>query len=70
MVKRGPSTARGKAASSLNAIKHGLRANAPVIPEVESFEEWQCFIAGIIAGYEPVGQLETELSGGRQPRPG
>lgn len=63
MVKRGPSTEEGKTAASRNAVKHGLRSDAPVIPEFESFEEWEAFRDGIIANYEPEGRLETELAG-------
>jgi hypothetical protein len=59
MTRRGPNTQRGKAASSRNAVKHGLTSEAPVIP-VESHAEWQRFLDGIIDSYEPVGQLETE----------
>jgi hypothetical protein len=59
MTRRGPNTQRGKAASSRNAVTHGLTSGAPVIPG-ESIEEWQRFLAGIIASYGPVGQLETE----------
>ena len=55
----GPCARRGKAASSRNAVKHGLTSDAPVIPG-ESHAEWQRFRDGIIAGYEPVGELETE----------
>jgi hypothetical protein len=55
----GPKTQRGKAASSRNAVKHGVTSDAPVIPG-ESLQEWQRFLTGIIASYEPVGQLETE----------
>ena len=55
----GPKTPQGKAASSRNAIKHGLTSDAPVIPG-ESLAEWQRFLAGIVASYEPVGRLETE----------
>src|SRR3990172_6209195 len=63
MAQRGPGTARGKAASSHNAVKHGLRSDAPVIPEFESFDEWESFRDGIVAGYQPEGRLETELAG-------
>ena len=55
----GPKSDRGKAATSRNAVKHGLTSDAPVIPG-ESLEEWRRFLAGIIASWEPVGQLETE----------
>src|SRR5438132_1402432 len=59
MGKRGPNTPESKAAVRHNAVKHGLTSDAPVIPG-ESLAEWQRFLAGIIAGYEPVGRLETE----------
>ena len=53
MARRGPNTPPGKAcperatgavegaASSRNAIKHGLTANAPVVRQVESVEDWE-----------------------------
>ena len=59
MVKRGPNTPAGKAASSTNALKHGLRSNAPVIPVFEDFDDWERHRAGIIAALEPDGALET-----------
>src|SRR5213596_3211876 len=59
MTRRGPNTQHGKAASSRNAVKHGLTSDSPVIPG-ESLAEWQRFLAGIVASYEPVGGLETE----------
>ena len=62
MVKRGPNTERGKAASSINAVKHGLRSNAPVIPEVESSEDWDRHRAAIVASWEPEGGFETFLA--------
>ena len=55
----GPKTPAGKAVASRNAVKHGLTSDAPVIPG-ESLEEWRRFLAGIIASWEPVGQLEIE----------
>lgn len=58
----GPKSARGKAVASRNSVKHGLRSNAPVIPELESFEEWEVFRDGIVASYAPEGGLETELA--------
>jgi len=58
MTRRGPNTQRGKAASSRNAIKHGLTSEAPVTL-AESHEEWQRHLDGVIAAYEPVGYVET-----------
>ena len=62
MAKRGPNTERGKAASSINAVKHGLRSNAPVIPELESFEDWERHRAAIVASWEPEGGFENFLA--------
>jgi hypothetical protein len=56
----GPNTRRGKAASSRNAVKHGLTSDAPVIPEIESFEELERHRAGTVAGFAPEG-LEALL---------
>ena len=47
MVRRGPSTERGKAISSRNALKHGLRSDQPIIPG-ESLEEWDLHWQGIM----------------------
>ena len=58
----GPKTAGGKAASSRNSIKHGLRSGAPVIPELESFEEWERHRAGTIESLAPEGYFETDLA--------
>jgi len=58
----GPKTAKGKAASSRNAVKHGLRSDAPVIPELESFDDWERHREGIVASFEPEGGFETYLA--------
>ena len=61
MARRGPNTERGKAAARVNAVKHGLRSNAPVIPELESFEDWDRHRAAIVASWEPKGGFENFL---------
>ena len=58
----GPKTDKGKAASSRNALKHGLRSDAPVIPEMESFDDWERFRSGIVASFGPEGSFESFLS--------
>lgn len=55
-----PSTRRGRAAH--NALAHGLRSLVPVIPGVESEEEWLAHIAGVIQELAPVGQIEQLIS--------
>lgn len=64
MAKRngGPKSARGKARSSKNAITHGLTSQSPVIPRVESEEEWQSFRNGILESFDLDSPLETELA--------
>lgn len=56
--KGGPITPAGKAVSSRNATKHGLRATTPVIPGLESAEEWEAHRTGILDSLQPVGRLE------------
>jgi hypothetical protein len=58
----GPRTAAGKGRSSRNALRHGLRSEAPVLAG-ESSEEWERHYAGILQSLAPVGALETELAG-------
>ena len=41
MPATGPTTEAGKAASSRNAVKHGLLSEAPVVTCLESQEDWQ-----------------------------
>ena len=55
-----PSTRRGRAAH--NALAHGLRSLIPVIPGVESEEEWLAHIAGVVQGLAPVGQIEQLMA--------
>ena len=61
--KRGPKTPEGKARSSRNAVKHGIRSPHPFIIEgVESPEEWEELKLGIIESWQPVGMQELELA--------
>jgi len=62
MARRGPKTATGKAASSRNALKHGLTAEAPVVRQVESVEDWEYHLEQAIASLEPEGYMETQLA--------
>lgn len=59
---RGPNTAPGKAASSRNAFKHGLRSDQPIIPG-ESLKEWNFHLQGIMDSIQPVGYLEEFMAG-------
>ena len=59
--KRGPNTPEGKARSSMNALKHGLRARTfGILPE-EDKAEWAEHVADLRAGYGPVDAAEEKL---------
>ena len=58
----GPNTPEGKAAVAMNGLKHGLRSDKTVLPDVESQEEWDEFREGILESLKPKGRLEEELS--------
>jgi len=57
-VSTGPKTASGKAASSKNALRHGLLSRQVVLPDEDpaEFEEFQ---RRLIADLRPIGELET-----------
>jgi hypothetical protein len=57
----GPRSVEGKERSSLNATRHGLRSERPVIPG-EDPAEWDAFRADIVADLDPAGTLERELA--------
>ena len=46
-------TPSGKARSSQNALAHGLRSLVPIIPGVETEEEWQTHRQSIITSLAP-----------------
>jgi hypothetical protein len=54
----GPKTARGKASSSQNALAHGIMSTRPVVPGIESAEEWEAHRRGVFESYQPVGHAE------------
>src|SRR5439155_437136 len=56
----GPKSRAGKAASSRNAVTHGLTASAPVVRQVESIEDWERHAEQVTASIEPEGYLETQ----------
>jgi hypothetical protein len=59
----GPRTAKGKAVSSRNALKHGIMSPHPVIIEgMETMAGWQRFLDGIVESLAPEGDLEHELA--------
>jgi len=56
----GPRTAQGKQASSKNACRFGILSPDPSAGG-ESTEDYQAFLAGIRAHFQPVGSYEEEL---------
>lgn len=52
-----PSTRRGRAAR--NALSHGVRSLVPVIPGIESEEDWLAHVAAVFDDLKPVGHIET-----------
>ena len=61
MVRRGPNTGRGKAASSHSAFKHGLRSHESVVSG-ESPHDWQRHLAGVFQSCQPEDYLEEEIA--------
>jgi hypothetical protein len=60
-LSTGPKTDAGKAIARMNALAHGLRTNAPIVPG-EDPAHWEQYRAAVIADQAPVGVLETELA--------
>jgi len=58
---RGPRTPEGKAASSRNALKHGLRSSAVLLPD-EDEAEFKALSAGVMQELAPVGPMQEELA--------
>ena len=58
---RGPVTQEGKARSSANALKHGLRSEKLLVLRNESGQNWDDLLAACIRCFEPADQFEAEL---------
>ena len=58
---RGPKTPEGKAISSANAIKHGLRAEKMVVLSNESDENFDTLLEACHAHFNPSNAFEAEL---------
>jgi hypothetical protein len=59
---RGPKTTEGKARSSRNALKHGLRAQKFVVLPDEDATEFEAQEAALLAELAPEGALQTLLA--------
>ena len=58
----GPRTPAGKAASSRNALSHGLLSDAPIATPYEQPQDWQDHRAAILQRLAPADHLETVLA--------
>ena len=56
----GPSTPEGRAKSSRNSLRHGLRARSLLLPN-ESPHEFQLLLDDYLAQFQPEGPIENEL---------
>ena len=61
-TRPGPKTPQGKARIRHNPTRFGIHSADPVIPGIESLDEWRVHREGVIASLAPVGSLETKLA--------
>ncbi len=59
---RRPTTRSGRHLKTTLTLSHGLFSVTPVIPGVESVDQWLAHLAGVLKALAPVGQLETLLA--------
>ena len=62
----GPRTEAGKAASSANALSHGLTAASTVVLPEEDTDAFERLRQGVIADLEPAGALQEALGAARR----
>jgi hypothetical protein len=62
LAKGGPATQEGKEVVKWNAVKHGLRSPAPVVPSIERREDWEQHRDGVLESLQPEGHLEMVLA--------
>src|SRR3712207_4792111 len=60
--KGGPATQEGKEGVRWNAVRHGIRSPAPVVPGVEKKEDWEEHRDGVVESLSPEGHLEEVLA--------
>ena len=56
-----PRTQEGKEIVRWNATRHGIRSPAPVVPGVDTNEDWEEHRDGILESLSPEGHLEMVL---------
>jgi hypothetical protein len=62
LAKGGPVTQEGKEVVKWNAVQHGIRSPALVVPGVEKAEDWEEHRDGILESLQPEGHLEVVLA--------
>src|SRR3990172_4210180 len=62
MARTGPRSPEAKARVSKNAIRHGLRSTAVVIPGHELQNDWEQFLNDALTALDPVGAVEYALA--------
>jgi hypothetical protein len=60
-LSKGPRSAAGRARSALNAIRHGLRARAVILPGLEVASDWEDHIAAVAGSLGPTSYVEEQL---------
>ena len=58
----GPKTNPGKAVAAKNSTSHGITSPNPVIPGMETGQDWQAHLDGVRESTGPQGHLESELA--------
>ena len=58
----GPKTDAGKATVARNPVRHGITSPNPIIPGMETEQEWQAHLDGVHQSVQPDGHLESELA--------
>jgi hypothetical protein len=62
LARGGPVTQEGKEVVKWNAVQHGIRSPAPVVPGVEEKADWEQHRDGIMESLQPEGHLEFVLA--------
>jgi hypothetical protein len=62
LAKGGPVTQEGKEVVKWNAVQHGIRSPAPVVPGVEKKADWEEHRNGMLESLQPEGHLELVLA--------
>ena len=62
MAKRDLSPESARALNRLNALKHAITSNSPVIPGMEDEAAWLRHLDGVLASLAPEGHLEQLLA--------